>query len=152
MGRLFPEMRQLIRAIEHDFPITPLTRFGRHQPPPSIFIHPVSDVHETSKSYVIETELPGARKEGLSMEIDDDHTLVIHGRIKRQGEKDNGKSDAPVLWSGERVIGEFRRVFTLPNKIDPDKLKATLKNGLLTVEIPKTEHSSAKVNVEIKEE
>lgn len=57
-----------------------------------------------------------------------------------KSDKDNKKSgDEPryKYWVSERSIGEFHRSFTFPTRVDPDKVKASLKNGILSITVPK---------------
>ncbi|KAF2266313.1 heat shock protein-like protein 30 [Lojkania enalia] len=47
------------------------------------------------------------------------------------------KSDAPKFWVSERSVGEFRRSFAFPDAVDQDAVKASLKNGILSIVVPK---------------
>jgi len=105
---------------------------------------PTVDVHETDNSYVIEAELPGIKKEDVTMEMVDEHTLRLSGTFKSESEE-KGKS----FWSKERMRGAFGRSFRFPDTINPDKIHASMNEGLLKVEIEKTEES-AQMKVPIK--
>jgi HSP20 family molecular chaperone IbpA len=50
---------------------------------------------------------------------------------------DMQKSDGPTYWVSERSVGEFARTFSFPKQVDQDKVKASLKNGILSVIVPK---------------
>jgi HSP20 family protein len=92
-----------------------------------------ADIEETDDSYIIEIELPGARREDLSIELRDNE-LRITGEIKE-------KERTGVLRRKERRIGEFEHVVTLPGEIDPEKVDANIANGVLTVRLGKATRS-----------
>ncbi|TPX39981.1 hypothetical protein SeLEV6574_g06879 [Synchytrium endobioticum] len=58
-----------------------------------------------------------------------------------------GRGRGGVVLANERVAGSFRRVFQFPQHIEPSKISASLKDGLLQVHIPKEETKSAKIEV-----
>jgi HSP20 family protein len=99
---------------------------------------PAADVHESEGMYVIETEMPGVKKDNIKFELIDDHTLLVRGEVKKE---DQGRR------SGERYYGVLERVFTIPNKIEPDKVQAELKDGVLKVEIPKKEQEHEQLQI-----
>ena len=58
---------------------------------------------------------------------------------------DRGVSkDRPRYWVSERSVGEFHRAFSFPSRVDQDAVKASLKNGILSVTVPKMTHHEAK--------
>lgn len=122
LRRLVPEM---MRAMERDM-ASPFLQ------PVSHAFNPVADIHETDKSYIIETEVPGVQRDDISMELVDDSTISIRGKVER-------KEEGHRLWSGERMIGAFQRTISLPTKVDPEQISASLKDGILKVELLKTE-------------
>jgi len=90
-----------------------------------------TDVYVKGKTLVIETELPGARKEDVQVRVEDDR-LVISGEVKRSEEvREEG-----YIRMG-RQYGAFRRTFPLPEDVeDKKKIRAKFENGVLRVEIP----------------
>lgn len=118
-------------------------RNSRNQATLSSFA-PRFDVRETDSSYQLDGELPGAIQKNVDIEFSDAQTLVIKGHSEREyqspepkeGEKTEGEGHK--YWVSERTTGEFQRVFTFPTPVDHDKVKATLKNGILSVTVPKT--------------
>ena len=100
---------------------------------------PAVDVHETVESYSISFELPGTEKEDVSIELHD-NVLTVKGE-KNATEVAEGERRHHV----ERVYGSFTRAFTLPNDVVEDAVKATFRNGVLTIEIPKAEEQKPKV-------
>lgn len=100
---------------------------------------PTADILETEKAYVVEAELPGLKKEDIKMELLNENTLNLSGTFKSESEEKEKE-----FWSKERMVGGFRRSFTFPSKLDPEKIKASMENGVLRVEIPKTDESMTK--------
>jgi len=104
---------------------------------------PACDIYETDKAIVLTVELPGIKKEEVSVSIEN-NLLTIHGERKFQEEKKRENYHRV-----ERNYGEFFRSFTLPNYIEPAKILAEFKEGLLQVSLPKREEAKPK-QVEIK--
>jgi len=100
---------------------------------------PAIDVSEDDGNYVVSAELPGAKKDDVTIECHD-HVLTIRGEKKseREEKKEKGRYF-------ERSYGAFSRSFTLPSNADPDRIQASFKDGVLTVTIAKTEETKAKV-------
>ncbi len=100
---------------------------------------PKVDIHETKDAFVVEAELPGLGKEDLKLSVHES-TLIIEGERKVEHEEGKDKS-----WHRqERVYGRFHRAFTLPTAVNSEKIGATFKNGVLTVELPKSEAARPK--------
>jgi HSP20 family protein len=106
---------------------------------------PSADIRESDRAYVVEAELPGLKKEDVSMELVNENTLKLSGSFNSEKEEE-GKE----FWSKERMTGAFRRSFTFPTKLDPAKIKASMENGVLRVEIAKTEEDQAAKKLPIK--
>jgi HSP20 family protein len=92
---------------------------------------PDFDVKETKDGFVFKADLPGVKESDLEVRLTQNR-LTIAG--KRESEKTD-KGD--TFYTYERSSGAFSRTFTLPDGVDADKIKAELKNGVLTVELPK---------------
>ncbi|KAL1845828.1 hypothetical protein Plec18167_009268 [Paecilomyces lecythidis] len=109
---------------------------------------PRFDVRETKEGYHLDGELPGIAQKDVDIEFTDPHTLVVKGKTEREytspkaGEED--KNADHRYWVSERSIGEFHRTFTFPTRVDQDRVKANLKNGVLSIEIPKAAPAAAK--------
>ncbi|HSR70349.1 MAG TPA: Hsp20/alpha crystallin family protein [Acidobacteriota bacterium] len=108
---------------------------GRHRPEASKGWLPAVDIHEDSEGLTFTTEVPGFTKEDLNISVEDG-TLTLSGERSRQQE-DEGRHFHRV----ERSYGRFERSFTLPTNVDPAGINASLKNGLLTISIPKREEA-----------
>lgn len=135
---------------------------------------PRFDVRESSDAYHLDGELPGIAQKDVDIEFSDPQTLVIKGRSEREyhtpeagegatepaqgqssevaqtGEKQVSKSEGkPRFWVSERSVGEFHRTFAFPSHVDQEKVKASLKNGILSVIVPKASApASKKIQVE----
>ncbi len=90
-----------------------------------------SDIYEKDRNLVIETELPGVRKDDISLKVEDD-TLCISGEMKRQEEV----KKEHYFRMGRRY-GSFQRSFPLPADLaDKNAIKAHFEDGILKVTIP----------------
>jgi HSP20 family protein len=106
---------------------------------------PLCDVFETNKEIVFKLELPGIKKDDVKVRIEND-MLLIYGERKFDDEikKEN-------FHRVERRYGEFVRRFTLPAYVDPAKITAEFKDGLLMITMPKLEEAKAKmIDVKVK--
>ena len=86
---------------------------------------------ETETGYEVSIELPGMNPEDVQVEFKDGH-LWVTGERKQESEE-KGKTYHRV----ERRYGSFRRVIAIGNEVDAEKVDATYKDGVLTVDIPK---------------
>ena len=96
------------------------------------FITPPASVTEIADGYVLEIEMPGVKKDGLDISIENNE-LTIVGR----------RSLPPVegtLVHRESRSENFRRLFELDPSIDGDKISANIEQGLVTLTLPKAEH------------
>jgi HSP20 family protein len=101
---------------------------------------PAMDVVEKPDSLIVTAELPGLVANDVDVSVDDG-VLTISG--EKQEEKKEGAEDSQH-YLFERRYGSFRRSFTLPNSVDVDKISAEFDNGVLTVNMPKSEQVKAK--------
>jgi HSP20 family molecular chaperone IbpA len=103
---------------------------------------PLVDIAETNEAFVFQADLPGVRSEDLDIRFDNG-TLTIDGKVQRRGPAERG-----YLWR-EYGIGHFNRSFSLSTPIDVDGIKAELRNGELTLTVPKAA-SARRRKIEIK--
>ncbi|HOB90394.1 MAG: Hsp20/alpha crystallin family protein [Bacillota bacterium] len=96
--------------------------------------HPFVDIEETDNMYVVKADVPGFDKENIDIELSD-NVLTISGKVDERSETTD--TDGGYV-RRERRYGAFRRSFMLPDEVDHDKAKASFKNGVLKIEIPKT--------------
>ncbi|MBN2569965.1 MAG: Hsp20/alpha crystallin family protein [Deltaproteobacteria bacterium] len=99
---------------------------------------PRVDIHESEKDFVISAEIPGIGKDDIKVDIADG-VLSIRGERKQEKEE-KGKKFHRI----ERVYGSFRRSFSLPDNVDESKIKASFKDGVLSLSIPKTPEKEPK--------
>lgn len=92
---------------------------------------PAFEVKETKESFVFKADLPGVKEADLDVRLTQNR-LAVSG--KRESEKTD-KGD--TYYTYERAYGSFTRTFTLPEGVDADKIRAELKEGVLTIELPK---------------
>ena len=106
---------------------------------------PPVDIYETENGIVLAAELPGVGKENISIEVKDNILTLKGERTAIPKVKEEN------FYRRERYYGTFQRSFTLQQNIQPNLIKATFKNGVLQIEIPKPEEDQPKqvtVNVE----
>lgn len=100
---------------------------------------PSIDIAEDDDRYVVTAELPGAKREDITIEMHD-QLLTIRG--EKKSEREEKKEHSRYV---ERSYGSFSRSFTLPANANADHIKASFANGVLTVEVPKSEEAKPKV-------
>ena len=98
---------------------------------------PRVDIYENKDSLFLLADMPGVDEKTVDIELEK-NVLTITGRVE------NGQvKDAAMIYS-EYEIGDYERVFTLSDQIDRDKIVATVKNGVLRLELPKAEEVKPK--------
>ena len=117
----------LDRLFESTFPElyqwSPLRLTGRERSLPL-------DVYENEDARVIRLEVPGVRKKDIGIELEN---AILSVHAKREEKTEGGKSTV-----------EFKRSVSVGDDVDPDKIKATLEDGILTIELAKREHAKPK--------
>jgi len=99
---------------------------------------PAVDVVEKETAYEVTAELPGMDEKNIELTVADD-MLTIKG--EKREEKEEKKKD---YYLSERRFGSFERSFRLPEGVEPDKVEASFKKGVLTVTVPKTPEAQKK--------
>ncbi len=92
---------------------------------------PLVDISEDDKSYTIKVELPEMKREDIKVNVENG-ILTISGERVREKEENNRKYHRV-----ERAYGSFVRNFTLPQNVDPSKVNASYRDGVLYVSIEK---------------
>lgn len=95
------------------------------------------DVGEDEKQYRLRADLPGADKNNVSVNVED-NVLTVAAKLEPQTEN---------AVRQERLRGEFSRSFRLPRTVDSQNIKADMKNGVLTVVLPKAESAGRKIEI-----
>lgn len=114
---------------------------------------PKFDIKEHQSGYELHGELPGIDQKDVEIEFTDASTLTIKGRVEHSYTNETGGSkdskDAKdsnqasnekgqgKMWVRERSVGEFSRSFGFPSPVDQDSVKASMKNGVLSIQVPK---------------
>ena len=99
---------------------------------------PPVDIYETGDGIVLKVELPGINKADVSLEVKDNVLTVKGERLLDPTIKDE------QYYRKERSFGKFNRSFSLQEQIKPDLIKASFKDGVLTIEIPRPEEEKPK--------
>lgn len=94
---------------------------------------PRLDLIEKENEYKMIADLPGLTEKDINIEVSDD-LLKLTGEKKEEREEGDENSDFHVC---ERRFGSFSRVVRMPEGIDQSKVEATVKNGVLTIRLPK---------------
>jgi len=99
---------------------------------------PKANLYDAGDHLEVKAEVPGVKKEDLHVKIQGNYLEVSGSR----------ESKAPEGYAAqriERMAASFSRSFTLPSDVDADKVEATLKNGILTLTLPKAEAAKPKL-------
>jgi len=99
---------------------------------------PVADLYETKDDLVVSLEIPGARENDISVSITGD-LLTVRGERKLERELED-ESDHRL----ERAFGKFERTIQLPMPVQSDKVRATYRDGVLEIKLPKVEEVKPK--------
>jgi HSP20 family protein len=100
---------------------------------------PAVDIIETDNEFILKADLPEVKKEEIKVHLQEG-VLVIEGD-RRQEKEEKGKRFHKV----EREYGKFVRRFAMPTEIDPDKVRAEFKEGVLHVFVPKAPSAKPKL-------
>ena len=94
--------------------------------------YPPINIFQQDHDFVAVVELPGVRREDLSIEAKE-------GTIRISGKKTLNYGEDVSVHRRERLAGTFDRTITLPVQIDPDRIKAEYRDGMLALFIPRAE-------------
>ena len=100
-------------------------------------VSPAVDIFEDVNAITLLADMPGVSKERLDVKLDGD-TLSVEGRVELEG-----LADMRSLWA-EVHVPRFRRTFTLSRELDASRIEANLKDGVLTLRVPKHAHAQAR--------
>lgn len=128
-------------------PSWPIVRWGMDEKETLTFPDwaPAVDISETDQAYHIRADLPDVKKEDVKLTLEDG-TLTLRGE-RRHIEEKKGERYHRM----ERSYGTFVRSFSLPQAIDENKVDAKFENGILEIEVPKTqkpEHKGREVQIQ----
>jgi HSP20 family protein len=100
---------------------------------------PSLDVVDDGKSFRVTVELPGMTDKDVAVTVDGG-TLTIRGEKKEEKEKQDKD-----VFRRERAYGSFRRTVEVPGDVDTAKIEAKFKDGVLTIDLPKTKEAQQRV-------
>ncbi|MEZ4388022.1 MAG: Hsp20/alpha crystallin family protein [Candidatus Krumholzibacteriia bacterium] len=101
----------------------------------SLFLTPAVDIYESKDGLVVVADVPGLKREDLDITVEE-NVLTIHGRMSRE--------EPEPLQAREYTLHDYFRQFTLGDRVDRDKIHATLEHGVLTLKLPHAEHAKPK--------
>ena len=99
-------------------------------------VAPRADIFETDTAFVILADMPGVGPDGVEV-VADSRTLTVRGRVSRSPTN-------AELEHREFELADYHRAFTLTEDLDTDRISGTLRDGVLRVEIPKSERVQPK--------
>jgi HSP20 family protein len=109
----------------------------RQQGEPTQHYTPLVDIYETKDAFIFRADLPGVTADNLDISYEDG-VLTIEGKV--QPYQTEGQR---AVWQ-EYGVGGFYRQFTLNTPVQSDAIQANLKNGELTLTVPKAEHAKVR--------
>ena len=137
MDRLWDQVFPTSRRFLKELPVKAL--MDRETAPPAI------DIIERPDAIIVKAELPGVEKDNVDISVQESR-LTISGKIEQN--KEEKKED---YYYSERSYTSYSRCVDIPCKVDAELITAKLKNGILTVTLPKAEDVKAKkITVEVK--
>ncbi len=123
------ELEQLQRRMDRLFQ----GGFSPEGSPWQVGVYPLVNLSEDRDHIYVRAELPGVRAEDLEITIQD-LSLILRGERKIASEEKQVNYQRR-----ERESGFFRRVLALPSRVQPDKVEATCKDGVLAIKLAKPE-------------
>ena len=105
---------------------------------------PALEVREEAENFVVQIELPGVKREAVTVTYQEG-VLSIAGERKQEQ-----VSEAAAVYRAERRYGRFQRNLELLKPVAADKIKASYLDGVLTITLPKTEEAKPKqINIQV---
>jgi len=126
----FDELERLRHEVDRLF-----TDFSEGSEPLFSRAYPAVNVTEDGENFYVRAEVPGVQSEDLEIS-------VVEGRLLIGGERKVGTGDKEAnYYRRERDGGFFKRTIGLPVRVNPAKVSASVKNGVLIVTLPKSEET-----------
>ena len=104
---------------------------------------PQANILETEKVYEIQMAIPGMKKDGFSIDLED-------GKLQIAGERNHEEDEKVTVHRREIVYGSFNRTFQVPEDADQNKISASYEDGILKIQIPKDEKKTLKHRIQVK--
>ncbi|HID26513.1 MAG TPA: Hsp20/alpha crystallin family protein [Methanosarcinales archaeon] len=132
--RLEDRMNRMFRSFWEEGPrLLERGKRGEIVPYTREYKEPYLDMIETDKDIIVTADMPGVDKKDIDIRVTENN-IEISAETKREAEE---KKEGYIF--RERMAGKYYRSLTLPSSVDPEKVKASYKNGVLEVTLPKTE-------------
>ncbi len=110
---------------------------------------PALDMYEDDDAYFVKVDVPGVDPKDIEISATSD-VLTIKGVRRIEEGKDKGKKKGKKYEREEIFYGEFHRTVPLPMPVDPDRIDAKIKDGVLYITLPKKEElKPKKINVKV---
>lgn len=108
------------------------------------YVFPKVNISETEKEVKVTANIPGIEPEKVNIEVDED-SVTLSGVIEEEREEKEEHH-----YSFEREYGEFYRDIFLPARVDPEKVSAESKDGVITIKMIKVEDKGGRKKIDIK--
>jgi len=107
-------------------------------------LEPKVNIHETEKSFEIQVAVPGIKKEDINLLVEK-NILTVSYEMKEEDE-----TQQKEFIKQEFIAESFSRSFSIPESVNPEKISAQHKNGILSIVLPKMEEEKAMLSKSIK--
>lgn len=131
--------RDTMNRLFDDALFNPLSLFGRDPIFGGQFFDsrvaraPLADVSENDKEFIVEVDAPGLSADSVDVELNN-NILSVRGKAEEENEKNE-----KTYFIRERMLSSWERSFSLPSNVEADKIVCNVKDGKLTISIPKSE-------------
>lgn len=140
----FRDLGQMQRAIDRALEDAFFRPWGTARRSEVVGSVPV-DIYETDEAFIIRAPMPGVTPEHLDLTYEAG-VLTIRGEVVEEKEVEGD------CICQERPFGKFARSISLPSDVVPDEIRASLRNGVLTLHVPKAEEvKPKKISVKVSE-
>lgn len=101
---------------------------------------PLADIHESETEVVVLADMPGVGPDGVEVTLER-NVLTIHGRVE------DLRPEGHQLAYAEYEVGDYRRTFTVSERVDRDGISASMRNGVLQLTLPKVDRSPQRIDI-----
>jgi HSP20 family protein len=135
---------QIMRDLTGWDPFQEMTTFAPFVSRPPVTFAPQFEVKETKDAFIFKADLPGVEEKNIEVSLTGNQ-LTVSG-LREEEDRHEGEN----FFADERAFGNFTRAFTLPDGVDGEQVSADLKDGVLTLHIPKKpEHQPKKISIKV---
>jgi len=111
---------------------------------------PAVDLIEKENEFVVNVDMPGVTKDNVKLHIDNQNVLHVSTEFQKENKEDQ-EQQGWIIHKRERFEGMYERHIRLPNNVDKNQISASVDNGVLTIDIPKTEPAGLKQMINVTE-